>query len=286
MTRIDINWSKEELNNYLKKNYGYEYWNFANSVFWIDHMFESKKNDLLISYYKKRISLLEITGKKVMQIFDDLLTKINFYKTDMLFENKKDMDNSESRWSTKKRQEFIIKCFNLEKTMSVIKRITKQYQRQYFVDREQRKFKARIKPLNFLILVWSHALTKNNRIEWSNLESLLKWFRRDLYNVEILGENEMENSEIPSEERMRYIHNRYKGTMLEKVAKSIFDLSFVIHEKSVVMKTMGSFFCEGDKRINYSDPIRYLKEALWLRRSPEGFLLLADFRVGFKLKRE
>jgi hypothetical protein len=112
---------------------------------------------------------------------------------------------------------------------------------------------------------------------------LLKWFRNDLYNIDFLTKTEIENNEIPSQERLRFISNKYRGTRYEKYTRNLFKSYFIIHDRSVITKIMG-YILSDDKRINYSDPIKYLNESLWSEKSPRGYLNLIDLSVYFMLK--
>jgi hypothetical protein len=181
LNRIDINWSKEELDCYLKKRYGCEYWNFAHSLFWIYQLFKSKEDYLMISYCKKRVALLEMSKNKIIQIFDDLLTKIDFYKNFKFYAGMKRQDDNEFRWTTEERRKFIVERFKLERILYLITKIIKKYKKGNIFPRAIEGIKIRMKPLNLLILVWSNALTRNKRREWGNLELLLG-FRIDIVN--------------------------------------------------------------------------------------------------------
>ena len=75
-------------------------------------------------------------------------------------------------------------------------------------------------------MIWSHALKKKGRVNWINLEGIIMCFLKFLEEIDRLDIFGIEDKNIPSPESMRFINNKYKGTIHEERAFDVFVDSF------------------------------------------------------------
>lgn len=281
MERININFSKEKLDDYLKQNYGYRYWNFADSIFSIFLSYRSRPYSKTVEITKERIKRIEKTKDKFIELIDDLLSEINFYEYSKLHQSMKFI---KYLWTPNNKKKFIEDKFRLNYSFAVLEDMIKSYNSKVSIFHSFRE-KIYLKPINLLILAWSNALRKGNRIHWINLEMLLKWFLNKLDEIQILdavGIEEPINKIVPSPERMRFISNKYRGTKHKILADSIFFRSFKDENEISEMKKWHLNSPDGEF-VDYSDPLKFLYETMWKEKSPKGYLSLFDLGVSYFL---
>lgn len=281
MEKINIIFSKETLDDYLNQNYGYRYWNFADSIFSIFLSYRSRPYSKTVEITKERIKRIEKTKDKFIELIDDLLSEMNFYEYSKLYQSKKFI---KYLWTPNNKKKFIVEKLRLNYTFSVLDDMIKSYNSDVSMLYSFKK-KIYLKPINLLILVWSNALRKGNRIHWINLEILLKWFLNKLDEIQILdavGIEEPIDIIVPTPERMRFISNKYRGTKHEILADSIFFRSFKDENEISEMKKWHLNSFDGEF-VDYSDPLKYLHATMWTEKSPKGYLALFDLGIYFFL---
>ena len=232
---IDSDFTKEELDSFLKKRYGYGIWEFEFSIANIILFYSEKKLPKFRQFIEDRIKRLENAKRMIIELLDDFLSDVNFYKLN------KDIKLTEiTSWTPKNRYDFIIRGYQLTDFFSIIDNQISLYQnREVFGAWEKkgnstyfssvlRVFPPRLKPLNLLLLIWSYAMKRGKKVDWINMENLLNWFSKRLNEIEALEFIGMEENEAPFTEILRLTRNKYKKSNYDIFAMVQFDLFFNI----------------------------------------------------------
>lgn len=279
MKKINIDFSKENLDIFLNENYGYGYWNFADSLLSVYYLYKFRDFEKERVLIKERIEYFEKIKQKIIEILDQFLREIDFYKTSKYHYSLNKKFNY--KWTPNNKREFILNRLQLKHFFSEFDEIIKQYKSHNTMNYFEND-KIYLKPINFVILIWSHAIKKKGRIEWINMEKLIQWFLKILEEIDVLDIYGIESKDIPSPDRMRFIYNRYKGTIHGTSAFSFFMKSFQDEEKISRSKEM-SFISINAEKIDYSDPLKYLDEHLWFDKTPKAWRGLYDLGVTYHL---
>lgn len=221
--RIEPNWSEKELDRYLKENYGCRYAQFAKSLEYTNSLYSFRNQEAQKRHISEEIKKLKKIKEKIYELFDEFLEKINFYKFSKVF---RFSNGTVFKWTTDKRRDFIKEIFKLYPTFSAIDELIIII-KKHSLPNSYSFFKRSIylKPSNFIIMVWSHVLKKGDRIDWINIEGLLKWFSLKSKKLEISDFFSFIKDDLPSPERMRFIYNKYRKKFIED-PKTYRDLAF------------------------------------------------------------
>lgn len=277
---IDSDFTKEELDSFLKKRYGYGIWEFEFSIANIIMFYSEKNLPKFSQFIENRIKRLENMKNKVIELLDDFLSDVNFYKLN------KDIRLTEiTSWTPKNRYDFIIKGYQLSDFFSIIDNQISLYQSREvsgawekfgnstIFPPELRVFPPRLKPLNLLLLIWSYAMKRGKKVDWINMENLLNWFSKTLNEIEALEFIGMEENEAPFTEILRLTRNKYKKSKYDIFAKVQFDLFFNIKKD------------EGKER--YPKPLDDLDQFLkWEYKDIESMKHFCDFHMLIPWMRE
>lgn len=220
--KIDIKWSKEKLDCFLKEKYGYGIWEFELSLYKTYIMYY---HGLRIKEYilqDKRIRQLRNLKRRILELIDNYLSDINFYKYSLKGTLPKNLTGI-SKWTSENREKFIIKNFKIEQLFSIVDELI-EHQIMFEAISEMDallwgvEWPMRLKPPNFLILIWSSAMKKGKKPDWINMENLLNWFSKNLDEVNILDFFGLEKCNAPSSETLRLTRNKYKSSKYDKLA--------------------------------------------------------------------
>ena len=149
MKIINTNFSNEKLDNYLKNNYGYSYWNFADSIFSIFISYRSRPYGKTIKLTKERISRIEKIKEKFIESIDDFLSEINFYEYSKFHVS---MTSMKYLWTHNNKKHFIADKFRVKFIFSVLDEMIKRYNSDVSMF-DGIADKIYIKPINLLILI-------------------------------------------------------------------------------------------------------------------------------------
>ena len=173
---IDINFSVKEVNEFLRKKYGYGIWNFLYSLYETAKLYSIFED-------KKEIDVLQNKAEKLRSAKSKLIENIDQFliDTDVWEEIKKKYPDMDLKWTPKKREKFIIKYFNLNQFFkSIDERIENINYKIKFLEIYGVKLKKiRIKPRNFIILLWSYVMIKGKNeedVDFKNISALFNWF--------------------------------------------------------------------------------------------------------------
>ena len=228
--RIDIKWSKEKLDSFLKEKYGYGIWEFELSLYQTYVMYS---HGLRIRYdilEGKRIRQLRNLKRRILELIDKYLSDINFYKYSLKGTLPKNLTGI-SKWTSENREKFIRKKFKIEQLFFIVDELI-EHQIMFEALSEMDallwgvEWPMRLKPPNFLILIWSSAMKKGKKPDWINMENLLNWFSKNLDEVNILDFFGLEKCNAPSSETLRLTRNKYKSSKYDKLASSIYMNNF------------------------------------------------------------
>jgi len=271
--------SKEDLNNFLLKKYGYGYWQFADSFVTVFLIYRNIRYKQVIKNSLKKIGEINKLRSDVLALLDDFLRKRDFYKYSKFSQV---IDNPEFIWTPEEKVSFIQRVFNLDLFFNKLDgciSIFKECLRPPYFPIVPKKL--RISPLNLLVLIWSFALRSRNRVTWGLMEEVLKYFWKLIDKLGIIDYLPHKGINIPSAERLRFIYNKYKKTDYLKKAEGHFIVSFKekCSEEEIRERAIKS---EG-KIIDYSDPIAWLDEYLWHDKEPEGWQALFDMGFAYQI---
>lgn len=174
-TVMDINSPIKEVNGFLKKKYGYGIWNFLYSLYETVVLFR-------IFEAKKEIKVLQDKIKKLKSSKDKLIENIDQFlmDTDILDGIKIKYPELNLKWTTENRKKFIVKYFNINQFFKPIdERVDRiDYKVKFLELYGPRITRLRIRPRNFVMLVWSNVMTKEKNegdVDFENISALLNW---------------------------------------------------------------------------------------------------------------
>lgn len=230
--RIDVNWSKEELDHFLNDNYGYGLWEFENSFAIIFTLFAKNVEIKLIRYIEDRIKQLEAQKEKTIVSLDDFLEKANFYKL------KKEYGQTKTqRWTPESRRKFIIENYKLNPFFSIIDEQieTIRNHREDLLNRDPDLARShnRMNPINFLALVFSHSMKRGDQVDWINMEILFNWFSKLLKERNLLDFFGNKDGSSPSHTALRLTGIKYKDKRHGINAKMHFNFFFRIMKDEI-----------------------------------------------------
>jgi hypothetical protein len=224
--RIEISFTREELNSFLNRRYGYGIWEFELSLYQTYIMYYHGLRLRAYIFETERISKLKGIKRKILELIDNYLSDINFYKYSSKGTLYKKVTGI-SKWTTEKRAKFIIKNFKIEQLFSIIDELI-EHQIAYMAASE---FDAslmgvespmRLKPLNFLVLIWSYAMKERNRVDWINMEQLLLWFSKEFENTDLSYFFDFKKKDSYPPEKLRLSRNKYRNSKYDELANYIF----------------------------------------------------------------
>ena len=228
--RIDIKWSKEKLDSFLKEKYGYGIWEFELSLYQTYVMYS---HGLRIRYdilEGKRIRQLRNLKRKILELIDKYLSDINFYKYSLKGTLPKNLTGV-SKWTKENREKFIIKKFKIEQLFSIID-LQIEHQIGFAAIAEIDallwgvEWPIRLKPLNFVLLIWSYTMKRRKNVDWINMGELLSWFSNNVKerNLSNFFDFDKGDSYLPG--KLRLSKNKYKSSKYDKLASSIYMNNF------------------------------------------------------------
>jgi len=256
--RIDIEWSKEKLDPFLKEKYGYEVWDFEFFFINLFHFYDVAKEPLREhQFMEKRINRLKNIKRRIIELLDDFLIEINFYENDKLISKKNNI------WTPQSKENCIIKNFEIGTLLSVIdtliqtfkeldsrlydesvsircketlRKLRKVLSKENFIIKDpeigtllseiDRLFQINIKPQALLILTLSYVMQAGKKVDWINMKILLNWFSIKFDEIGILDFFGMEKCKVPSVNILRFTRNKYKNTKYNYYARRLFAITF------------------------------------------------------------
>ena len=271
--------SKEELNVFLLKRYGCGYWEFADSFVQVFQIYKRIRYEQVIKNTIKKIKELKKLKTNVVELVDEFLLKHDFYEYSKYSQV---INDPKLIWTPEKKEGIIRQGFGLdsffEKLKTFVSYLEPDLKSPYI---PIAPLKIRISPLNLLVLVWSFALKARGRVTWNTMETVLSYFWRLIDRLGIIDFLPHTGTNIPSAERLRFIFNKYRKSAYIKQAEFCFILSFKekwseeeLSERTIVF--------EG-RTTDYSDPIVWLNELLWIDKEPAGWNKLNDMGLTFRI---
>lgn len=225
---IKNNFTEEELDLFLKNRYGYGIWEFEFSLAHVYDLYNEKKEKKIFQFIERRVQQLENIERKIIELLDDFLIEINFYKLN----NMLDLTRN-AKWTQQRRTDFIIKHYKLSQFFSVIDGQIKIYKNRKSLMEDESlplvPFQIHpiyLKPLNLLVLIWSYAMKRGKKVDWVNMKNLLNWFSKKLDELDMLDFFGLEKHNAPSNETLRLSRNKYKKTKYDFIAKLTFHIFF------------------------------------------------------------
>ena len=225
---INTNLIENDLDAILKNRYGNGISDFDMSFRLIQEYYWIKTHPEICKSIDARIELLNKIKISIVENIDDYLAKINFY----------DLCRPKSfRWSTDRKQAFIIKSHCLDKLISLVNQQIELYEKfkLIFSSRKQASFNidvsriSRLKAIRLLVLAWVPVFKRKTKIDWQNLELLLKWYA--INKISLLNKIGIELNNIPSAASLRTNWHKSIKPELRFVASIMFRLCFSKFDK-------------------------------------------------------
>lgn len=218
---IGTNFTKNQVDSFLKKKFDYGIWEFEFSLVYIYSLFYEKKEEKVFNFIDDRIRKLETIKNKFIEMMDYFSTDMNLYELQNEYESRK------TKWTPQERSSFIIKKFKLSPFNSAIDSLINGYKehKSFLKDGGTSKiinFRINLKPINLAVLIWSHAMSRGKRVDWKNMENLFNWMIKKLKEMRIIEFYGFNNGYAPSSETLRLTCNKYKETKYYSLSESIF----------------------------------------------------------------
>ena len=226
------------------QKYGYGFWDFEFFFVYLFLFYYADKEPLREQQFmEKRIIRLKNIKRKIIELLDDFLIEINFYKYDELISKKNNI------WTPQNKENFIIKNFEIGALFSVIDELIQTFKeldsrwhddssrihskealcklrkvlsKENFIIKNpeiaillsdiDRLIQINIKPKALLILTLSYVMQTGKKVDWINMKILMNWFSIKFDEIGILDFFGMEKCKAPSANILRSTSNKYKNT--------------------------------------------------------------------------
>ena len=224
---IDKKWSKEELDSFLTREYGFGIWEFECIFSIVYGLYDEKADKKIFEHLERRTDQLKELKMKTIELIDDFLIGANFYNL-----NKQINLTETKKWTPQARYRFIIRHYNLSPFFTVINEqsayLKEQIDRFFNQDSKLLRFPVFLKPFNFLVLIFSYAIKRGSQVDWINMEKLFNWFSKKLIEIDLIDYFGYKDGFSPSPEILRFTRNKYRKKNYNILAKKYFVLFFKI----------------------------------------------------------
>ncbi len=220
---IELNFKKDEVDSFLKNKFGYGILEFELSILQTYMTFYYKNGVKVGRIADERVKqLINLKGKRI-ELFDDFFTEIKMYKH---FKNIF-LKIGISKWTPANKKKFITEKYKIDQVFQIIDEQIKNY---LTIDKNLDTHSALwgiesmlyIKPINFLVLIWSYAMKKGKNIDWINMHNLMHWFSKTINETTLLEFLEFRDKWDQSSETLRSISNKYQNTKYNELAYYIY----------------------------------------------------------------
>jgi len=224
--KINIDSTREELDSLLKEKYGYGIWEFELSLVQTYITYFYGKGKKIENIANERIRQLYDLKDKLLILIDNFLSNIDFYKNSIRIKSIKDMTGV-STWTTENRKTFIKNNYRFTDLFIIIDRQIRYYQALDFKFEIESSLWGvesllRLKPTNFLILIWSYAMKRGTQVDWINMERLLNWYSNKVYEKALSEFYNFDKECTYPPEILRLTRNKYKDSIYDELAEYLF----------------------------------------------------------------
>lgn len=171
---IREDWTNGEVDKFLTDNFGYGFWEFLFSLYSVVHFFGIMEEKKKITSFQKEIDKIVGAKRKLIEEIDQF-----FIKTGTWEAFKRELSSNAPPLTVAIKEEYIQKRFMLDQFFDPIEKKIDFYKnaieilKRYGVN----LLSIRIKPMNFIILLWAKAMKdKKGEIDFKNIQLLLNWF--------------------------------------------------------------------------------------------------------------
>jgi len=150
---ISINSSYQEVDEFLKKRYGYGIWNFIYSLYWVAALYKLYDLRGEIALLKDKVHKLKSAKTRLIENIDQFLSDTDLWKI-----IKRSYPDLNIRWTPDKREKFIASNFNVDRFFKIVEGYTERINNRIKYLEIYTRFpgrKLRISPRNLIILIWS-----------------------------------------------------------------------------------------------------------------------------------
>jgi hypothetical protein len=227
-------WSEDTLDSFLDSRYEYGLNHFRLSYIRTWQLYDYYNiRARSSSAIKSEMMRLASVKQKILELLNDYLFKIDFYKNSLHFESIKGTGITE--WTPKNREMFIQKYFNLDDLFSIIDRPNNWFERILSEDKIVPSFfgikeKLRLRPYKLLTLVWANAIKRNSKRDWINMALLFLWFFKNLNNQVLNRMVSPKEKKLISPIKLRNIWNNYKSKIYSQTADTLFRGLFLVQD--------------------------------------------------------
>lgn len=225
---IKLYFKEDEVDSFLKNKFGYGIWEFELSILQTYMTFFLRDGLKVGRIADKRAKQIEKMKEKIIETIDDFLTEIDAYK---YLKKYYYPQLGISKWTPKLKKSFIAERYYLYPAFHIM---DSQINKYLNIDASLEIHAVNmgtdsiiyIKPINFLVLIWSHALKQRKNIDWINMNNLMHWFSKRIKEkalVEFLGFREEWDQ---TAETLRSARNKYKHSEYNEKALHIYSNFF------------------------------------------------------------
>jgi len=171
---IKEDWTNREVDNFLTDNFGYGLWEFLLSLYSVVHFFGIMEEKKKIKSFQAEIDKIMGAKRKLIEEIDQF-----FIKTGIWAALKRKLSDNAPPLTDAIKREYIHKRFKLDQFYDPIEKKIDfcknaiEILKRYGVN----LLSIRIKPKNFVILLWAKVMkNRKGRIDFKNIQLLLNWF--------------------------------------------------------------------------------------------------------------
>lgn len=167
ISKIQYDWTKKELDIYLKKKYGYGLWEFSYSLLRTYQIYtimakikDAKKIKDIISNIEKTIQ------KRLLVYLDERFEMLDYWR-----KLKKTYREKNERLTALEREKIIIQQYNLDTLSKSIEQDKINVEAIMIL---KPKKNIRLSPSNLVISIWAEAIKGYDK--WKEIQNLILWF--------------------------------------------------------------------------------------------------------------
>src|SRR4030042_3915913 len=177
---------------------------------------------------EKSIKQINNIKAEVLELIDSFLTRTGFYQTAKKTTKAKTLMQI-SVWTPENRKEFITREYKLGAFFKVL---DTQIDNYVLVEANLEIHGAlmgveriiNLKPINFLLLIWSLMLRRRGKVDWKNIEYLLVWLSKNIKNHVLYKFYELNTVDRRYAEILRLTRNKYKKTQYYTLANDTYKM--------------------------------------------------------------
>jgi len=220
--------NKKEMNTFLIKTFGVGIAEIDLTLYFVYAIYFHSKSYKVQQGCEKRINQINKIKAKVIDLIDFFLAKSDFYQTSKKSTKAREIIRV-SVWTPENKKNFIINQYKLGEFFRILDAQIDNYTRLMASLEISSTIRGveeiiHIKPINFLLLIWSLLIKKRGKVAWKSIESLLVWLSKNFKDNVLYEFYELSTVDRRYAEIMRLTRNKYKNSKYSRMAREIYDM--------------------------------------------------------------